>query len=161
MARRSARLAMRPAVALLACEDPRGTRPPSQEAVDRYLQSRPGQSAALSTFIGFLKESKGIELSRASRRRTVDQRRLKLERRLAALVAEEPGASDYRDRWLSAALPYFHRLSQRDAARILKSAQVDEDNEGYNLKFAGKAYWVPAHPGPPPQAELRGTESTI
>lgn len=144
---RSARLALRPAVALLAVEDPDGGREPTQASLERYLEDTPGQRAAISTFLGFLKSSRGIELrlppkfsgSSAGVRKA-------LEKQIASLMAPpiEPGRVT--KRWAPLALRYFHHLSASDAKTICAKSAVKPSAGGTVLTFQGQDYWIPAEP---------------
>ena len=84
---RSMRLAFRPAIALLEVEDPNWMQAPTQAALDRYLKRTPGQRAAVSAFLGFLKSSCGIELQLPSKPAgsSIEVRK-RLEKQIALLM---------------------------------------------------------------------------
>lgn len=141
---RSMRLAFRPAVALLATEDPQGERVPGQAALERYLAETPGQRAAMSTFIGFLKSSRGVELripakpgpSSATERKA-------LERQLASLLAPSLNTVEVAKRWMLLALRYFHHLSAKDAKTVCAGSTQQLSESGMVLTYQGQEYWIP------------------
>ena len=144
---RSMRMALRPAIALLANEDPTGARVPGQKALDRYLERVPGQRAAISTFIGFLKANHGAELKLPAKPRpggaTV---RKQLEKQIVALVTRPDEATRLTERWLPLGLRYFHHLSAAQAKSICQAAEVRYDQDGVHVVFEGQTYWLPARP---------------
>lgn len=143
----SMRLAFRPAVALLAEEDPLGARAPTQAALERYLLAKPGQRAAVSTFLGFLKGSCGIELQlppKIAGNSTAGRKAL--ERRIAALMAPSVNAKQVAKHWVLLALRYFHHLSLADAKTVCAGSSVQPRAGGTVLCFQGQEYWIPAEP---------------
>jgi hypothetical protein len=141
---RSMRLAFRPAVALLAEEDPRGERVPGQAALERYLAATPGQRAAVSTFLGFLKARRGIELRLPTKPSA--QVRQSLEKQIAALITSPVDADQTPNRWALLALRYFHHLSATDAKTIYKESKLHPGSGGTVFTFRGQGYWIPAEP---------------
>jgi hypothetical protein len=152
---RSMRLAFRPAVALLAAEDPQGARAPTQAALERYLAETPGQRAALSTFLGFLRSSRGIEL-RLPAKSTVGSalNRKALEEQIADLMASPVDFGRIAKRWAPLALRYFHHLSATEAKKICAGSRAQPSAGGTVLHFQGQDYWIPLEPVTlsPPQA---------
>lgn len=144
---RSMRLAFRPAVALLAMEDPHGSRAPRQDALDRYLSSVPGQRAAVSTFLGFLKASHVIELQLPPKpAATSAAARKKLEKQIAALIAPPVDADRVAKLWAPLALRYFHHLSATQAKMICNESTPQPHSRGMVLAYQGQNYWIPAEP---------------
>lgn len=143
----SMRLAFRPAVALLAEEDPLGERAPTQAALERYLVTKPGQRAAVSTFLGFLKANCGIEL-RLPKKITVDSAvgRRALEKQIAALMSPPVNADQVAKHWAPLALRYFHHLSAADAKTVCAGSSAQPRAGGTVLSFQGQEYWIPAEP---------------
>ena len=141
------RLAFRPAVALLAEEDPLGERAPTQAALERYLVTKPGQRAAVSTFLGFLKANCGIEL-RLPKKITVDSAvgRRALEKQIAALMSPPVNADQVAKHWAPLALRYFHHLSAADAKTVYAGSSAQPRAGGTVLSFQGQEYWIPAEP---------------
>lgn len=154
---KSMRLSLRPAVSLLERADAGWQHMPDQSAVNALLEATPGQRAALSAFLGFLKSKHGIELSTsqvAGHRRT--KPRDALGKQLAALAKEQPRPSDFESRWLHTALAYFHERSRAQAKSLLKQGALEEMDTGYELVVEGEKYWLPKPPGAPTSAQAVG-----
>jgi len=144
---RSMRLAFRPAIALLTVEDPHGARAPGQAALEQYLAATPGQRAAVSTFLGFLKFSRDIEL-RLPARPTGSSAvvRKALEKQIAALMTPPVNAARVAKCWAPLALRYFHHLSVTDAKTICNESTSLPGVNGTVLAYRGQEYWIPAEP---------------
>lgn len=144
---RSVRLAMKPAAALLHLEDPLGRRLPGQPALDRYLRQVPGQRAAVSAFVSFLRANRGLELRIPSKPSAGSvEIRKSLEKQIAVLVAEVGDTPEVAKRWMSLALRYFHHLSVTEAKMVCAKATPVEVDEGIELSYEGRAYWIPRSP---------------
>lgn len=156
----SMRLAFRPAVALLGVEDPQGSRAPTQAALERYLSEVPGQRAAVSTFLGFLRASCGLELRLPPKAAaSTALARKALEKQIAALMAPSVDATLLAKRWAPLALRYFHHLSATDAKAICEEATRQPRAGGTVLTCRGQEYWIPAEPmtlSPSVQGNLSG-----
>lgn len=147
MSVRSVRLALRPAISLLQTEDRAGGRLPQQAALERYLDNVPGQRAAMSTFLCFLKTTHGVVLKLPPKRSTASAATRKtLERQIAALVLASKSGSVVDKRWVPMALRYFHRLSAAQAKAIHAGAVTIETTTGLELRFEGNIYWLPKTP---------------
>ena len=143
---RSMRLAFRPAVALLAEEDPLGSRTPTQAALERYLTATPGQRAAVSTFLGFLK-TRGVELRLPAKfAGSSALGRKALEKQIAALMVAPVDADRVAQRWAPLALRYFHHLSAADAKTVCAGAAAQTRAGGSVLSLQGQDSWIPAEP---------------
>lgn len=141
---RSARLALRPAIALLNVEDPSGSRLPGQATLDRYLGQVPGQRAAVSTFLGFLKVSRGLHLRLPPiRSASSPAARKALERQIAEFVLESGQSGEVNKRWIPLALRYFHYLSGAESKAVMSAATPVHGAGGLELHFEGRVYWVP------------------
>ena len=147
---KSMRLSLRPAVSLLERADAQWQRMPDQAAVEKFLEATPGQRAALSTFLGFLKVKNGLELSaaRVASHRRPGPRNL-LGQQLAVLAKEQPRPPDFESRWLHTALAYFHEKSRVQAKSLLKQGSLTEMEVGYELIVDGARYWIPKAPAEP------------
>lgn len=144
LAQRSMRLAFRPAVALLAEEDSHGGRLPGQAALERYLANTPGQRAAISTFIGFLKTSRGVELQiPAKPAANSAAARKALEAQLASLLEHPLSSKAETQRWMQLALQYFHHLSVKDAKTVCTESTQKLGESGLVLTYQGQEYWIP------------------
>jgi len=144
---RSMRLAIRPAVSLLEVEDPQGSRAPGQSALDRYLAEVPGQRAAVSTFLGFLKSYLSLELRLSAKLAASSAlARKALEKQISALMAQPVDAAQVAKHWAPLALRYFHQLSSTEAKTICKEATRQPSSGGTVLTHCGQEYWIPAEP---------------
>lgn len=137
----SARLALRPAVSLLKEEDEALGRLPRQEALETYLSRVPGQRAAVSTFLGFMRSKHGLEL-RLPPKRTASAARKALEKQIAAMVQDQAPVDK---RWIVLALRYFHHLSAAEAKAVHAAASLADKADGVELTVEGHVYWVPTH----------------
>lgn len=150
---RSARLAIRPAIDLLNLEDPSGSRLPQQATVDQYLARVPGQRAALSTFLGYLKASRALHLRLPAKpSATSSAARKALERRIATLILEPGQSGELSERWILLALRYFHRISSAAAKEITLNAVRNDTVDSLELQFEGRVYWIPKKPMLPQSA---------
>lgn len=147
---KSMRMSLRPAVSLLECADALWQRMPDQATVMKLLEVTPGQRAALSTFLGFLKARYGLDLvaphvgghQRSAPRRALGEQ-------LALLARQQPRSHDFESSWLHTALAYFHECSRAQAKTLLKQGSLTEMEVGYELVVEGVRYWLPKPPGLP------------
>lgn len=141
---RSVRLALRPAASLLLAATSDGGKMLDQVALDRYLLEAPGQMAAITGFINYLNEMHGLSLVPKVNEKLVSEvRRKKLEVELMALVREGGEGEDFRRRWLSVALAYFHGLPRRVGHAIQGEQIVDHEDGGLSIAWGGQKYWIP------------------
>ncbi|QKV54738.1 hypothetical protein [Comamonas antarctica] len=143
---RTMRMALRPAVSLLFATSPEGAAMPNQAALNDMLRRAPGQRAATSTFLGFLKARYAIELlARQIPSHAVADAREKLGTQLSEIANSSRRDPKSRMQWDVAALRYFHRLSKRQAQEIIKTAKRALLPSGDELHMGGQVFWVP-HP---------------
>jgi hypothetical protein len=141
---RSVRLALRPAASLLLEASPDGEKMPDQTALDRYLLAVPGQIATITGFINYLNEKHGLSLVPKVNELLVSEvRRKKLEVELMALVREGGEGEDFRRRWLSVALAYFHGLPRRVGSNPLSTKISAQEDGSFNVVWNNQVYWVP------------------
>lgn len=138
----SARMALRPAISLLEEEDPDGSRLPGQKALDSYLGKVPGQRAAVSPFLGFLRSKHALELHLPPKR-TSSAARKALEKQIAAMVQAQRPAAEVDKRWIRLALRYFHHLSAAEAKAIHAAASRVDTADGVELRVENSVYWMP------------------
>jgi hypothetical protein len=141
------RMALRPAVSLLQAASAEGASLPDQKALDDMLHSAPGQRAAVSTFLGFLKTHYLIELvarKTTSRKRSASRERLGTQ--LAALANSDRRDTQTLDQWTLTALRYFHGLSKGQAHDVAKTAVRVELPGGDELRVGQEAFWLPQPP---------------
>lgn len=143
---RSMRLAFRPALALLIEEDANGGRLPSQNALERYLAHTPGQRAAISTFIGFLKLAHGADLRIPSKVFSSVEAHKSLEKRIIDLIETVGNEERVIRQWAPLALRYFHRLSSKDAKTICTDVKPLPSDGGFVYSYQAQDYWIPQRP---------------
>jgi len=146
---RSIRLALSPAAALLTKAGEMERMPPDQGVLDAYLAKTPGQRAAISGFVRYLREVHGVDISlpKPDQGRAKRLRHKKLEAELLALMREAGDSDEFKQRWLSAALAYFHGLPRRAVGLDWKdSLQYSENPEGVIVRWSGREYWLPTMP---------------
>ncbi|WP_257620815.1 hypothetical protein [Aeromonas hydrophila] len=147
MTLRSVRLALSPAAALLCQAGEKGCIQPNQKILDAYLDKKPGQRAAISGFVRYLREVRGIEIAlpKANLGRVHRQRRKKLEAELLTLMKEGGQSKKFKRRWLSVSLMYFHGL-KRNVGLIVKDTDVYQIDDGLVITWNNKSYWVASYP---------------
>ncbi|MDP2200832.1 MAG: hypothetical protein Q8K07_02345 [Methylicorpusculum sp.] len=137
---RSVRLAIKPAIALLQLMGLKEM--PSQSDLDGYLRRKPGQRAAVSGFVGFLRDQYGVKwcLPRHVKKSKIYTKK-DAERRLIELL-QKPGSSAlYQKRLLSAKLLYFHGVEIKAKDIKLEIEIVDE--RYCVVKISGNQYFLP------------------
>jgi len=144
MTLRSVRLALSPAAALLRQAGEKGGIQPNQKNLDAYLDKIPGQRAAISGFVRYLREVHGaqIALAKENPNRVKLQRRKKLEAELLALMKEGRGSKEFKRRWLSVALAYFHGL-KRNIGLVVKDTNITQADGGLVVTWNNVDYWIP------------------
>ena len=141
---RSIRLALAPAAGLLSATREIRETVPNQRALATYLGKAPGQRAALIGFIKHMREAHGILLQPPKRKRKTVRRKQRgeLKKELLDLMRVEEEDTETRNRWLSAALAYFHDLPAR-IAKGVTAASVTWEHGGMNVKIREQLYWIP------------------
>ena len=164
---RSVRLALSPAAGLLEMAAGRGSLPPGQQAREAFLRRSPGQQAALSSFVTYLRRAYGTEwaLPRRSALQRQKERRAKLLPELLAMMRETGRTETVDRRWLGIALQYFHDLPAR-ARKNVADDDVATDAEGITVRVKNQSYWIPwperadadstAAPDPEASSRVRG-----
>lgn len=142
---RSVRLALTPAAALLQIAKGIDRVPPDQKALNAYLEKTPGQRAAISGFVTYLRDTHGVDISlpRPDLGKAQRNRRKKLEAEMLALMREQGEEEELRRRWLTVALAYFHGLPKK-VGRNIQSVNIGGDEEGdLTVTWNGQRYWIP------------------
>jgi len=142
----SMRMALRPAVSLLLATSHEGAAMPDQAALNDMLRSVPGQRAAVSTFLGFLKARYSIKLAAhqsASRRQARDRERLGAQ--LAEIASSPRRDAKARHLWDVTALRYFHHLKKIQAQELVQTANRITSAGGDELQVGSQVFWLP-HP---------------
>lgn len=142
---RSIRLAMTPAAAFLLKGREMGITPPDQKVLDAYLEKTPGQRAAASGFVCYLRDKYSVEIYLPNASVGAEKnRKKKLEAELIKLMQVGGESKEYRRKLLATAISYFHGLPKRaitgdDSENVTQSA----DGEGVVLTLNGRTYWLP------------------
>lgn len=147
MTLRSVRLALSPAAALLHKAGEIDCIPPNQGVLEVYLAKVPGQRAAISGFVRYLREvySAQIALPKANPGGALRQRRRILEAELLTLMKEGGDSNEFKRRWLSVTLAYFHGLN-RNVGLMVKDAELAHADNGLVVTWNNEFYWLPMYP---------------
>ncbi|OLQ60840.1 hypothetical protein BHX98_19335, partial [Acinetobacter baumannii] len=132
---RSARLAVKPAVALMLSMEGESAQLPNLEHVKAYLAEYSGQAAALTGFINFLNENYGasidyLKLKKSDFLKTKQKKKLEME--LIALTQTDLNDSELILSWVRNGLRYFHQLPYIDALKI-KTEMITEIEDGFTV----------------------------
>lgn len=142
---RSIRLALTPAAALLISGREMRRIPPDQKVLDAYMEKTPGQRAAVSGFVCYLRDMHGVEISlpKASAGSEKNRRR-KLEVEFIQLMHEGGQSKEYRRKLFATAIAYFHGLPKQSiTGDVSENVAPSADGVGVVLTMNGKAYWLP------------------
>lgn len=142
---RSVRLALTPAAELLSgfAEGDEGCWLLGQDQLNAYLAKKPGQRAAISGFVRYLREvhSAAVKLPRTNRTEAKRLRRKSLEAELLVLMRDGDGSERSRRQWVSAALAYFHGLDRNIGKKALVG--VAQFHGGLVITWNSQAFWLP------------------
>ncbi|MDC5143780.1 hypothetical protein OHW32_11425 [Acinetobacter baumannii] len=141
---RSARLAMKPAAALMFQVSKSRFDMPQEWHIKHYLSEHPGQAASLVGFIVFLKKSYGVNLSYSFIKNSnflKEARNHKLEREILKLIRVPDESFDLL-RWVKVCLKYFHKLNAVHCMEIQLS-MINDIDEGLVINFRKENYWIP------------------
>lgn len=141
----SIRLALSPAAALLLKAREMKCIPPNQKVLDAYLETTPGQRAALSGFVCYLRDTHGVRITlpKPNKEKAQQNRKKKLEAEMLMLMQEGGNSEEFNRRWLSVALAYFHGLPKK-TGKVLRDEQVVvSENEGITVTWNEQIYWIP------------------
>jgi hypothetical protein len=142
---RSARLAVKPAVALMLSMEGESAQLPNLEHVKAYLAEYSGQAAALTGFINFLNENYGASIDYFKLKKSdflKAKQKKKLEMELIALTQTDLNDSELILSWVRNGLRYFHQLPYIDALKI-KTEMITEIEDGFTVVLTGQYYWLP------------------
>jgi len=142
---RSARLAVKTAVALMLSIEQEDIQLPNLEHIKAYLSDYSGQAAALTGFINFLNENYGTSIDYLTLKKSEFlnvKRKLKLENKIAELTHTNLANSNDMVSWVRSGLRYFHQLPYVDAVKV-KAEMVREVDDGYEIELKGQSYWLP------------------
>lgn len=141
---RSVRLAVTPAASLLVFADLIDSMPPDQKALDGFLGQAPGQRAALSGFVKYLRDKHGAEmiLPKMDSRRAHRKRHKKLETEMLTLMRDGGNDREREQRWLCVALAYFHDLPLKTGQNV-SDKDITADENGMTIRIGGGSHWIP------------------
>ena len=142
---RSARLALKPAVALMLSMGQESTQLPNLEHIKAYLADYSGQAAALTGFISFLNENYGTSIDYLGLKKSnflMTKRKQKLENKIIALTQTDLSNNKAITSWVRNGLRYFHQLLYIDALKI-KAEMITETDDGFTVVFKNQSYWLP------------------
>lgn len=143
---RSIRLAMTPAAALLIKGREMELMPPNQQVLDGYLEATPGQRAAVSGFVCYLREKYGIEIAlpTANSNKRLMDRKKKFESEILELMRNGGHGERFKKRWISVALAYFHGLPKK-VGLVIQDSKVSIPLEGgFAVDWNNQVYWIPS-----------------
>lgn len=142
---RSIRLALAPAAALMQIAKEIDRVPPDQRALSAYLKKTPGQRAAISGFVTYLRDTYKAEISlpRSDSGKVQGNRRKKLEAEMLALMREQGEDEELSRRWLTVALAYFHGLPKKVGRNIQRMNIGEGEEGGLTVTWNGQRYWIP------------------
>ncbi len=140
---RTARLSMRPAVDLLKRVQRSKALAITQDDLLAYLRDRPGQRAAISRFIGFVKRNYALDLVLP---RSAQLSKLPFsgsDEAVRLLLRTDVRDAEFERDWLRLMLVHLHRLSERTANRVISRAEISEVEGGYQCCLGVDIYWLP------------------
>ena len=120
----------------------------TRRLLDGYLKKTPGQRAAVSGFVSHLRVALNTELKLPpyDRQAATRGRRRKLREELLDLMRTSESGSEVDQRWIAAALAYFHELP-RKAADGFDVAEIVLDRGGMTIQIGEQRYWIPPRSG--------------
>lgn len=142
---RSIRLALSPAVALLVQAKGMGVLPPDQKVLAAFLEKTPGQRAAVSGFVRYLREEFAAELILPPKNdlRIKINRKRRLEAKLLDLIQNGSNNQPYNLQWITTALAYFHDLPTSLVNQVSKEQILLQHDGSYTVACNGENYWIP------------------
>ena len=115
---------------------------PNQKSLGVYLYTKPGQRAAISGFVRYLREVCGIEIALPNVRSIEAKRRRKKALELLTLMEHGDDSESCRKQWILVALAYFHGLS-RSFGKVTFRVEFIQTNDGLLITRDGLEYWLP------------------
>lgn len=141
---RSARLAMKPASALMLLVSQSRLDLPTMWHVKYYLFNYPGQASATVGFLNFLNKNYDTNLDTSwvlDEKMTEKINMKKLEKQLLAIMnAPEENFTELE--WIQLGLMYFHNLNKFIVNHI-DSTNFKVLNDGYIVRLGDQQYWIP------------------
>lgn len=144
---RSARLAMKPASALMLLVSQSRLDLPTMWHVKYYLFKSPGQAVAIVGFLNFLNKNYDTNFDTSwvlDQKMTKKSNMKKLEKQLLAIM-KVPEENFNELEWIQLGLMYFHNLDRSICIQI-NSLDCIRVNDGFNIKLCNEEFWVPIAP---------------
>jgi hypothetical protein len=141
---RSIRLSLSPAVALCQLCNEKGLTLPTQSSLDAFLDKSPGQRAALSGFVNYLRNAHEITIAVPTRdlKKAKNKRMNKLRDEMLELMRVGGDDEAFRRRWLSVSLAYFHGLPKKVGKAVTDENILDLNDGGVTIVWNGLRYWI-------------------
>ncbi len=146
---RSIRLALTPAIRVLEVANERGIPLPDQAALEAYLAKSPGQRAAVSGFVCYLRDVIKItlDLPKQDQKKANTNQKKRLEVEILLMMQKPESGKRFEKRWISIALAYFHNLPRMVGKNAKPENILRKDSSGITLVFSGNEYWIASVPG--------------
>ncbi len=77
------------------------------------------------------------------KKRVAKIRQKRLESELIALLSEVNGSDEFRRKWLSVALTYFHQLPWNAGAKLKDDHISIQENGGFVVVWKDQQYFIP------------------
>lgn len=154
---RSVRLSLTPAAALVSIAAKAGHALPEQDDLSQYLGSTPGQRAAVTGFVNFLREACHVPLQMPVKKEGRDPFlvRRKLEWSIAQQLRSDLWEPSARTALLANALRYFHHMPVRAAKQVATTGALMTTSDGRTfVSHSGNEFWLPAEVSAPLIAAL-------
>lgn len=141
----SVRLALTPALALMQILENEGQSLPNQRHLNNYLKRTPGQRAAISGFVVFLREKHKIDWVLPKKvTKSKAQIRKEAELQLVRLLQNPEPTKAYRQTVLKSALFYFHGVTIKVIPKQPESLNLNAGEvNGLFIEIEGNRYWLP------------------
>ena len=112
--------------------------------IDGFLRQTPGERAALSGFVKYLREKHGVEMTLPSHNshRVRRERRKKLEAEMLALMREDGTDRARKQRWLCVAFVYFHDLPLKTGQNV-SDKDITAGENSMTIRIGGGSHWIP------------------
>lgn len=144
---RSIRLALTPAVKLCDICIHFELAKPNNAVLEGFLWVSPGQRAAISGFINFLKQQYQIDIKVPVKKEEILSRpkssKSQIKQRLITLLRNPQTTEEYRNLLITVSLAYFHRISVPNFVYI-SGDMILKNKKGDNyFKLAGQVFYLP------------------
>lgn len=141
---RSARLAMKPASALMLLVSHSRSDLPTMWHIKHYISICPGQASELTGFLNFLNRNYGTKLDIVwlSNKKIRNRCKIiKLEQQLLVMMRQSVEEFDEL-KWILLGLRYFHQLD-KSVYNQIGSGRYTVLKDGFNVYLNNNIYWIP------------------